>query len=220
MHKILKNYFDLVLTRYPFHRVLAVLVRGSQNYNQSTTVSDLDVVAVILPPLADLARGLGGISTTLHTDTGDILVQSFDLYCKNLSKANPVFLETMTTPYYVAVPHFHAALREAAPLVQNGNPYRTVMAATNLAEQYLQKYCETQNKKYNDRARYFAALASHLLEGNPYKEAAAQAAAQPLETLSFGVLRDFFRLGKNLSSEPLPTVETGLHNLALAALPY
>src|SRR5690625_1912469 len=87
------------------YRVAAVMVFGSQNYNLDLYTdeyqSDLDMKAIIIPTLDDLITNSKPVSKTLQTEWGECDVKDIRLYLQTLLKANPSYLETLFTKYYV-----------------------------------------------------------------------------------------------------------------------
>lgn len=87
--------------------VLGAFLFGSQNYNLSDELSDIDVKVIVVPTLRDIIEKRNPTSTTLvlednsHIDLKDIRVM-FECYLKQ----NVNFLETLFTPFFIINPKY------------------------------------------------------------------------------------------------------------------
>lgn len=87
------------------YTVAYICVYGSQNYALDIDIegykSDIDMKAIIVPTLDDLVRNSKPISTVVDTKWGQCDVKDIRLYFQTLLKANPAYIETLYTKYYI-----------------------------------------------------------------------------------------------------------------------
>ncbi len=79
--------------------VAFISLYGSQNYWLDTPSSDKDFKAVILPSLDDLVNNSQPISTTIEHKWWQIDLKDIRVFTENVCKMNPVYLETLYSPY-------------------------------------------------------------------------------------------------------------------------
>jgi predicted nucleotidyltransferase len=63
----------------------------------STPNSDFDFKAVVIPTLEDLVRNTKPVSTTIDINSGKIDLKDIRIFTENITKMNPVYLETLFT---------------------------------------------------------------------------------------------------------------------------
>lgn len=87
------------------YSVAYICIYGSQNYgldiNNDEYKSDIDMKAIIVPTLDDLIRNSKPISTTIETQWGQCDLKDIRTYFQTLLKANPAYIETLYTNYYL-----------------------------------------------------------------------------------------------------------------------
>lgn len=87
------------------HKVAYISVYGSQNYGLDIDTeeykSDLDMKAVIVPTLDNLIANSKPISEVQETPWGQCDVKDIRSYFETLLKANPAYIETLFTGFYV-----------------------------------------------------------------------------------------------------------------------
>lgn len=87
------------------YSIAYICVYGSQNYGldvySETYRSDIDMKAIIVPTLDDLVRNSKPISTTINTEWGQCDLKDIRVYFQTLLKANPTYIETLYTDYYI-----------------------------------------------------------------------------------------------------------------------
>lgn len=87
------------------HKVAFICLYGSQNYgldlNNEVYQSDVDMKAIIVPSLDDLINNSKPISTTINTEWGQCDLKDIRNYFETLLKANPAYIETLFTDYFV-----------------------------------------------------------------------------------------------------------------------
>ncbi|PAV30319.1 hypothetical protein CIL05_07565 [Virgibacillus profundi] len=87
------------------YSVAYICIYGSQNYNLDIHTddyqSDIDMKAIIVPTLDDLIQDSKPVSTVVDTEWGQCDIKDIRLYFKTLLKANPAYIETLYTDYYV-----------------------------------------------------------------------------------------------------------------------
>lgn len=87
------------------YTVAYICIYGSQNYgldvNTEEYQSDIDMKAVIVPTLDDLVENSKPVSITIDTEWGQCDVKDIRLYFQTLLKANPAYVETLFTDYFV-----------------------------------------------------------------------------------------------------------------------
>ena len=98
------------------YKVAYICVYGSQNYGLDIYTndykSDLDLKAVILPNLDDLIYDSKPISTKHVYEFGEIDVKDVRVYIDTLVKANPAYLETIYTDYFIIDSDFQEEFQE------------------------------------------------------------------------------------------------------------
>lgn len=88
------------------YKVAYICLYGSQNYgldiNTEEYHSDIDMKAIIVPTLKDLINNSKPISTVIDTEWGQCDLKDIRIYFdKGILKANPVYIETLYTDYYI-----------------------------------------------------------------------------------------------------------------------
>lgn len=87
------------------HSIAYLSVYGSQNYGldlyNDEYQSDIDMKAIIVPTLNDLVKDSKPISTTIETEWGQCDLKDIRTFFKTLLKANPSYIETIFTDYYI-----------------------------------------------------------------------------------------------------------------------
>jgi predicted nucleotidyltransferase len=87
------------------HSIAYICIYGSQNYgldvNTEEYQSDIDMKAIIVPTLDDLIKDSKPISTTIDTEWGQCDLKDIRPYFQTLLKANPAYVETLYTDYYI-----------------------------------------------------------------------------------------------------------------------
>jgi predicted nucleotidyltransferase len=85
--------------------VAYICIYGSQNYGLDLSTeeykSDIDMKAIIVPTLDDLIKDSKPISTTIDTEWGQCDLKDIRPYFQTLLKANPTYVETLYTDYYI-----------------------------------------------------------------------------------------------------------------------
>jgi predicted nucleotidyltransferase len=92
------------------YSVAYICIYGSQNYgldiNSDEYKSDIDMKAVIVPTLDDLIRSSKPVSKVIETKWGQCDIKDIRSYFQTLLKANPTYIETLFTNYYLIDPKF------------------------------------------------------------------------------------------------------------------
>lgn len=87
------------------HTVAYICLYGSQNYDLNVDngeyKSDVDMKAIVVPTLNDLVYNSKPISTVIDTEWGQCDVKDIRSYFQTLLKANPAYIETLFTDYYI-----------------------------------------------------------------------------------------------------------------------
>jgi predicted nucleotidyltransferase len=87
------------------YSVAYICIYGSQNYGldiqNEEYSSDIDMKAVIVPTLDDLVRNSKPVSATIETEWGQCDLKDIRTYFQTLLKANPAYVETLYTNYYI-----------------------------------------------------------------------------------------------------------------------
>lgn len=89
------------------HKVFIVIVRGSTNYGldiySEEYMSDIDVVALVIPSLDDILRGKSMVSHTyVMDDNSHIDVKDIRLMKEMWIKSNPSYLELLSSKFFLA----------------------------------------------------------------------------------------------------------------------
>lgn len=92
------------------YSVAYVALYGSQNYGMEIHTedyqSDVDMKAVVVPTLHDLISNSKPISTVVDTEWGQCDIKDIRSYFQTLLKANPAYIETLFTKYYIVDSRF------------------------------------------------------------------------------------------------------------------
>jgi len=87
------------------YTVAYICIYGSQNYGLDVYTdeyqSDVDMKAIIVPTLDDLIKNSKPVSTTIETKWGQCDLKDIRSYFQTLLKANPAYIETLYTDYYI-----------------------------------------------------------------------------------------------------------------------
>ncbi|MFJ3388878.1 hypothetical protein [Lysinibacillus sp. NPDC086135] len=98
------------------HAVAYISIYGSQNYNldinDENYQSDIDMKAIIVPTLNDLIYNSKPISTVIETEWGQCDLKDIRSYFQTLIKANPAYIETLFTDYYIVDDRFKKEFNE------------------------------------------------------------------------------------------------------------
>lgn len=102
------------------YNVAYLSLYGSQNYGLDIDTpqykSDIDFKAVIIPSLDDLVNNSKPLSVVLESKNGQCDVKDIRVYIETLLKANPAYLETLFTPYYMINSAFTNEMNEIKSL--------------------------------------------------------------------------------------------------------
>lgn len=92
------------------YNVAYICVYGSQNYGMAIDnteyKSDIDMKAVIIPTLDDLINETKPLSTSIDTEWWLCDLKDIRQYTETLCKANPVYIESLYTNFYISTPVF------------------------------------------------------------------------------------------------------------------
>jgi len=98
------------------YAVAYISIYGSQNYkldiNDENYQSDIDMKAIIVPTLDDLIYNSKPISTVIKTEWGQCDLKDIRSYFQTLIKANPAYIETLFTDYYIVDDRFKKEFNE------------------------------------------------------------------------------------------------------------
>jgi predicted nucleotidyltransferase len=87
------------------YRVAYICLHGSQNYGldiyNEDYESDFDMKAIVVPTLDDLIMNSKPVSKVYKTEWGQVDVKDIRVYMETLLKANPAYVETLYTPFYI-----------------------------------------------------------------------------------------------------------------------
>jgi predicted nucleotidyltransferase len=98
------------------YKVAYICVYGSQNYgldiDNEEYKSDLDMKAVIVPTLDDLIKNSKPVSKVVDTEWGQCDLKDIRNYFETLLKANPAYIETLFTDYFIVDKDFREEFKE------------------------------------------------------------------------------------------------------------
>jgi predicted nucleotidyltransferase len=98
------------------YKVAYICIYGSQNYGLDMFTkeyqSDIDMKAIIVPTLDDLIKDSKPISKTIETEWGQCDLKDIRVYFQTLLKANPAYIETIFTDYYIVDSAFQSEFKE------------------------------------------------------------------------------------------------------------
>ena len=87
------------------YSVAYICIYGSQNYKLDIYTedykSDIDMKAIIVPNLDDLVFNSKPVSIAVDTEWGQCDIKDIRTYFQTLLKANPAYIETLFTKYYL-----------------------------------------------------------------------------------------------------------------------
>lgn len=87
------------------YSVAYICIYGSQNYeldiNTEEYQSDIDMKAIVVPTLDDLIEDSKPVSKVIETKWGQCDIKDIRPYFQTLLKANPAYVETLFTEYYI-----------------------------------------------------------------------------------------------------------------------
>ena len=161
--KQLKARYDMVVEKYGENHILGVFLYGSQNYLLATENSDIDVKAIYIPSMTEIALNKKPISKELHYMEKDIEthieIKDIRLMYQMWQKQNINFTEILYTDYCVINPNYQyywnsiVALRD---LIVRYNPQKTVTSVSAQALNTLLSSSITGKKIANAyRLKYF-----------------------------------------------------------------
>src|SRR6185312_416621 len=98
------------------YTVAYIALYGSQNYSLDVMTdeyqSDIDIKAIVVPSLDDLIENSKPVSKVVDTEWGQCDVKDIRSYFQTLLKANPAYLETLFTDYYIVDDKFVSEFSE------------------------------------------------------------------------------------------------------------
>lgn len=98
------------------YTVARICLTGSQNYNLQVHTdeyqSDVDMKAIIVPTLDDLIHNSKPISTSIDTEWGLCDLKDIRTYFETLLKANPAYIESLFTQYYIVDNKFNSEFEQ------------------------------------------------------------------------------------------------------------
>lgn len=98
------------------HTVAYIGLYGSQNYGldiySDDYQSDIDIKAIIVPSLDDLVYNSKPVSKKIIIPTGECDVKDIRIFVETLMKANPAYLETLFTDYFIINPQFQLEIEQ------------------------------------------------------------------------------------------------------------
>jgi predicted nucleotidyltransferase len=87
------------------YKVAYICLYGSQNYGldiqNEQYQSDFDMKAIIVPTLDELIKNSKPVSTVIDTEYGQCDIKDIRSYMETLLKANPAYVETLYTDYFI-----------------------------------------------------------------------------------------------------------------------
>lgn len=87
------------------HKVAYLALFGSQNYNLDLDIegyeADIDTKAIIVPTLNNLVINSKPISEVVEMENGQCDIKDIRSFFETLLKANPSYIETLFTDYYI-----------------------------------------------------------------------------------------------------------------------
>lgn len=102
------------------YNVAFLSLYGSQNYGLDIDCpqykSDIDFKAVIIPTLDDLINNTKPTSTVIESKNGQSDIKDIRVFTETLLKANPTYIETLYTPYYMVNPLYSKTFDELRAL--------------------------------------------------------------------------------------------------------
>lgn len=105
------------------YKVAYICIYGSQNYglelDSDEYQSDIDMKAIIVSTLDDLVENSKPISTTIETEWGQCDLKDIRPYFQTLLKANPAYIETLFTDYYIVDDNFKEEFDQIFKLREN-----------------------------------------------------------------------------------------------------
>lgn len=101
--KRLKEDYIFLSSQYD---VLGVFLFGSQNYETDLPDSDIDVKAIVMPPVTNLLIGNGVVNETHKRDNGELTVFDIRSMHNNIKKVNINFLEILYTDWRIINPRY------------------------------------------------------------------------------------------------------------------
>lgn len=103
VHEALKKQKEILEAEG--YTVAFICLHGSQNYEleifNEEYQSDIDIKAIIVPTLDELVRNSKPISIVVETEWGQCDIKDIRLYFQTLLKANPAYIETLFTKYFI-----------------------------------------------------------------------------------------------------------------------
>ena len=88
------------------HEVLGVFLFGSQNYETDLPGSDIDVKAIVMPPIQSLLLFSGEVKETHKRDNGELTVFDIRSMHNYIKKVNVNFLEILFTDFKIINPKY------------------------------------------------------------------------------------------------------------------
>jgi predicted nucleotidyltransferase len=158
MTKIM-NHKEAVLKKYPEYQILGIFLYGSQNYNIATEKSDVDIKAIIIPTVEQLAFSPVRVGTIEFSDGGHCEIMSIVHWVENLKKQNVNFVETLFTQYRWINPFYlnkwKETFLEKREDIANYDKDRMVKSICHQAINTLSRYDTGKSLANGYRFRYF-----------------------------------------------------------------
>ena len=95
------RYYSSVVKEKRVNTIFGVFLKGSQNYNLDTRISDIDAVALLIPTKNMLITDRKLDTHSITTQYGIISVVDIRNFAKGLLNGNPQELEILNTEFYI-----------------------------------------------------------------------------------------------------------------------
>ena len=196
--EVLYNYYQELLQHYSKSSILGVFLFGSQNYNFSTPVSDIDAQAIYVPTYEEMVNLKEPISKVYETETGNIVIKDIRLMWKMWKKQNINFVEILFTDYYLTNSDYTELwdmIRAYNEKIARYNPLYTVNSIVGQCRSTF-SYTVLNGKKVANFKRFLDFLSKYL-NGRNYRECITVSEAFKSEWLPIKIENKPFNKGDN-----------------------
>jgi len=154
----IQEHYNEALEYFPEHRIVCLVLQGSQNYGLDTMSSDIDTKLILTPTFKDIVMNRQPISTThvradnSHTDWKDIR-----LMLQTFRKCNLNFLEILFSPYCIMNPLYEKEwnkLIQNNELIANYDPCKAIKTMRGLARRKYEQM-EHESPSHHDDIEKF-----------------------------------------------------------------
>lgn len=159
---------------YAPEQIFGLFLKGSQNYGLSTSESDIDTVALVIPTQRNLLLRSKCENYEITLPNNEIMVvKEIHSFVNELILQSPNALELLFTPYFISMAIYDEQfniLRSMAESIARYNPHNTQRAMFGMMKSNFLDYKKTNKEKKAYHTCRLAYMLEHYLNGDLYEQ--------------------------------------------------